>query len=655
MGFAHAAHILQLANLYIIRVALESHLPFLKDCTHVAMLNDVEHSSVRANLDTGHVAVYVHLDDFLFLAQSQALADESATVAEDALVAVGFAIKRKRLEPGEKYIGLELLCDKARWIPSTLRLGHLDRALQIASEMAAPPVELVACLVAIYTWLGLLRRESLSTMQAVFSWITIARTRYTVIWESARKELRLMRDTLSLIYADLTRTPCGIVFAQDAAVDGPRHDPQNRVSVRKRRGAYCLAVARPPYDEIRAVISDFATVGRGNAVPLSLGGRFNPLTYAPQTMLHGRTKIPTGWVNGSVQWMRVLARRFLHGLDISEGEARAALAWVRIFLRVSSMRDLEVLLLGDNAAVSGLVARGRTSKFNLNRIMRMIWCCAALSNNKYRIPWIDTSHQPADGGTRETDGQLLLGPVRFARRTIVMCVWIGNSQLITTIKSSGYHYSLWGSGDRRDRDVLSISGRRKILREIESGTIELIIWGPGSYVRSEFFKPETGLGDIMADGMIVADTIGVPSVFVGRAELGCWSHERYQQVHSDLRAGRINTHTCMHGHHQRHTIVIDTIRCRLDQLSAQCQHHIPNCSLTNRPHVGMDQSSLPNYLGSTDGGVPARLQRKIIELALRTADRGRGVARDSDGLGPHSIGGPTAIHAQGLSASAKGL
>ena len=97
------------------------------------------------------------------------------------------------------------------------------------------------------------------------------------------------------------------------------------------------------------------------------------------------------------------------------------MAWVKVLTMVPTARRREILAVTDGSPVSGLCARGRSSRYNLNRLARQMWVAAAVCDFKLRVPWIDTYHQPSDGGTRLINGRLIVGPVRWAPRSSSLC------------------------------------------------------------------------------------------------------------------------------------------------------------------------------------------------------------------------------------------
>ena len=180
------------ANLFIMRRALDVRVRELSTCSRVACLSDAETQLERASLDNGEVAYYTHLDDVLTMAGTQEVASALADIFQEALEDVGFVVKRRAIEGDEKYIGYCRTVSPARWQPSPRRIGDLDRALELVEYHAQPPVQLVEVVVAIFVWIRLLRREALSSLHALFSWIEVARRRRTVFWNSCRREITFM-------------------------------------------------------------------------------------------------------------------------------------------------------------------------------------------------------------------------------------------------------------------------------------------------------------------------------------------------------------------------------------------------------------------------------------------------------------------------------
>ena len=225
-----------------------------------------------------------------------------------------------------------------------------------------------------------------------------------------------MRGSLALIYADLALVGLPYVLAQDAAVE-------RTCTGELRHGAFCLAVATPPPAEVADCLHRFQLVGRGRELAVGLGGTPWQWEGKPSMPLHGRTRLPRTWFTGSVRWVRLLARRFRAAIPIDEGEMRAFVLWGRALATLKSAYRTETMALTDNSCVAGLVARGRVAKWALLVQQRRFWAVCAAAALKLHAPWIDTYHQPADGGTRLVRGRLELGPVTWKRRDTVLSAY----------------------------------------------------------------------------------------------------------------------------------------------------------------------------------------------------------------------------------------
>jgi len=183
-----------------------------------------------------------------------------------------------------------------------------------------------------------------------------------------------------------------------------------------------------------AVLAELETVGRPSVVPIALGGVRMPLGRAPEMPLLQRTMLPERWFGtGGLEWHIVLSRKWRRAIEIVNGELLALAVWMKVLLLIVSgaLFRAEVLALTDNSAVAALVARGRSSRFDLNVVMRRLMAIQAVRNFLLRAPWVDTAHQPADSGTREgTDGTLYQGPVVWKPRRVLLFIAAYNPAML---------------------------------------------------------------------------------------------------------------------------------------------------------------------------------------------------------------------------------
>jgi hypothetical protein len=251
-------------NLRLVRLALVVERPISARYTRAVVLNDVTDSRARVRLNDDEVGVYVHLDDFGIMAKSHAIAEEATGLIAGRLQGAGFDVTRRIIGEGERFIGLTVRESPARWEPTPQRLGDLDRFLEYL--LAAPTVlpRVLHTAIAIYVWLSLFRREAMCIPHAAYRYLEQVNHRRP-LWRSVREELRVMRGSLALIYADLALVGLPYVLAQDAAVE-------RTCTGELRHGAFCLAAATPPPAEVVDCLHRFQLVGRGRELAVGLGG-----------------------------------------------------------------------------------------------------------------------------------------------------------------------------------------------------------------------------------------------------------------------------------------------------------------------------------------------------------------------------------------------
>ena len=212
------------------------------------LIYDPRVRSVRTRLSPGVVAIYVHIDDFEFLAATAALAEAARQLVRDQLHAVGFLTTLGDQDAGDDYVGLTLVSGH-RWQPTSAKLALLDRALGALADAPVIHTGVLHSVLALFIWCGLTWRLSLSCIGCLFKLVEEA-PRWLPLLPSARMELRSMRGMLPFVYSDMSRAACPLVVTQDAAVQ-----PSKPYGADVRQyGAYCLAACVPPLSEVRATI-----------------------------------------------------------------------------------------------------------------------------------------------------------------------------------------------------------------------------------------------------------------------------------------------------------------------------------------------------------------------------------------------------------------
>ena len=195
---------------------------------------------------------------------------------------------------------------------------------------------------------------------------------------------------------------------------------------------------------------------------------------------------------------------------------RALHIWTTILLSVPSAVQREIIAITDNTAVAGISARGRASVGNLNRLMRKVAAVVFYLGSKLFAPWLDTYHQPADGGTRAIEGVLQTGPVQWAPRDYGAMLGAGDRELEIAFISENMKI-------RNLTDVIiNYHDRRTVrahIRELESGNHAGVVINLGSTIWDD-----QQLGDL-ALGMRVAYSVGTYIIVWGPALHPGWGNE----------------------------------------------------------------------------------------------------------------------------------
>jgi len=192
---------------------------------------------------------------------------------------------------------------------------------------------------------------------------------------------------------------------------------------------------------------------------------------------------------------------------------------------------------------------------------------------------------PADGGTRVRDGELEIGPVQFVSKTKVLLVWLNDKNIINYIRGNQYQYEIWGVGIARADRLLQRDARRKFLRIIESGKYYAIIWAPGNYLGISSYDGYT-VGDLVADGMGVADAVGTASIVLGRTGDVFWDNLHDKLITNNVKFCSAVTHLCQYKWHSKTHIKIYAVRSQIKPISLQCRaNDNETCDATHRPRV----------------------------------------------------------------------
>jgi len=453
-----------------------------------------------------------------------------------------------------------------------LRLGNLDRSLELLLALQRVSVDAVHTVLGCFMWLASLWRGAMSIPHDTYTFVRSLEGQTAPLWKGVRSELEMMRGILPLLCADLARRPVSVVLAQDAAA------PEEKLyGVGHRHfGAFALAAMVPPFSEIQAVLANIQLVGRANAVPTAIGTERAPLGLAPDIPLLQRTTLPQTWFeNGGPLWEILLARRWRWSIEIVVGEMLALVTWLKILIWVSAaaVRRKEVLAITDNSAVAALVARGRSPRYDLNMPLRRLAGVCALLDLVVRAPWADTAHQPADGGTRSVGhAALQTGPVSWKVRNTIIDINPFSNHFVTVMRDKGLECIKGNALRWNDSSV-----RRSQLRILESGKIIIALWNLSSKCAGDYLHT-------IVTGIRVAYRAGASVVVWGLAGHDAWSHNELWEALDEAGADSFVSDLCMFTSVHKIRIRIAGTVHHLRSLCRRCVGS-RKCSRTGRAHV----------------------------------------------------------------------
>ena len=403
MGFTHSVLLLMLVNDRAIVRAMAR----VRTELRVIRLNRSAEWAAGGLLDGRTVALYLHVDDFGIFGGRGAACERflEALVAE--LTALGFRVKVCHVGEVERFIGLTPQSRPPALLLASDALLRLDAGLAALeqAEGCLGPLQwaLLETTVGRFAYAALLWKPAMSVLHATYTLLS-GGWRYRPLWSSVRCELAAARGLLPFLAMRLDRPLAALVTCQDAA--GPTEDGTCST------GAFCLAAACPEVAAVRCAAWRAEVQGRrslASALP-DPEAWLEPVETLPMTVL------PKEWFSPTTPWSLLLARRWRWHCHINQGEARARNVWAALLAKMPTLRGHDVLNLSDSMVAVGLFHRGRSPAHNLNGEARRSAAWEAASGVRLTSTWVDTDHQPADGGTRPDEfGRLALSRPAWCR------------------------------------------------------------------------------------------------------------------------------------------------------------------------------------------------------------------------------------------------
>ena len=332
-------------------------------------------------LDQKQSAVYVHVDDTVFISTSDAGKLHSDVLLDETvrgLGLIGFQLSQQSRAG-------EVVRKPAEFRLPLKKMVLLREALLHLVSQPKVSVDVLRSLLGMWIFGSLLRRELLSVPHAIFRFVDKHEGEVVNWWPVVRNEARAMAHTVCLMTVHVGAPILPWLFATDAM-------GSNDIDW----GGYGIAVTQVNDCEIDALLRQGEAVGR--AVPRADGGgaKFPEKSLLPTVPF---SLLPDAIFEKS-RWFAVERGRWRYGDHITLGESRTVL---RLLNRAASWPALQghvVFSLQDNMPTACSMAKGRSPSFPLNRLLRKKAAVCLAARFRTFLPWVESVRQPADDLSR---------------------------------------------------------------------------------------------------------------------------------------------------------------------------------------------------------------------------------------------------------------
>jgi hypothetical protein len=353
----------------------------------VAVLNESCPQGRRVMLDESQGATYLHVDDGLFITPPRAgvRAKDLMESAATDLEALGFRVPDRRSgETLDKIVGYSIQVNPLRFTVPPHKLALLHESLSFLIACRRVHTGLLRSILGSWLFAALLRRETLSCLQHIYTFLERFEDQWTIMWPSVRRELVVMRSLLPLLWYAPNYPISGTVVATDAMTS-------------PERSAFGIVAADVSVSRARKILQSAKRLGhslaRDDDLRLSnTGQRLVPTT--PFTL------IADDLFDDSTTWLPILKGKYMTHDHIMYGEGRAVVKAVDLVARTGA-RELFMSSLQDNNAVSGSFTKGRSSNAGLNFLCRKFASVVLAARLWVLLPWVQSALQPADYLSRE--------------------------------------------------------------------------------------------------------------------------------------------------------------------------------------------------------------------------------------------------------------
>jgi hypothetical protein len=157
----------------------------------------------------------------------------------------------------------------------------------------------------------------------------------------------------------------------------------------------------------------------------------------------------------------------------------ASTTWHQVAAATPEAAQLDFVDISDNQCTVGVLSRCRSSIFAMNRLCRKKAALEMASGVQLASTWVDTRHQPADGGTRcDALGRLHLDRPRWTHLQLVVEIFAGCARITTECEAAGLATSPpWDILRGAQFDLRSKKNIRALWNLISSGHLAFVWWG----------------------------------------------------------------------------------------------------------------------------------------------------------------------------------
>jgi hypothetical protein len=338
MGWSHSVLLAQLAHEHF----LNTHTS-LAPADRITAQNDSVVDRLRHQ---------VYIDDLNFFGTDCEEVRQAQDSYVRAIEKAGLIVKPSKVVPptadGVECVGLEVDGREHTVGVSAAKLERLRRdTFQLLAAGACTGTDL-SRVVGRWTWACLACRPALAVFNAVYRFIECAGGRTFQVWNTVRRELRVIMGLSPLLFASIGAEWFDRVVATDASTEG-----QGVVATKS--------------------VADPAEV------------------TTPEDAVS---------VAEDCYWSTIVSARWCRHEHINIYELRALATAVRWVCSFPSAIGHRVLVLNDSQVVVGAVTKGRSSSQPLLRRLRHLTAWVLASGIRLSLRWIPTHSNPADGPSR---------------------------------------------------------------------------------------------------------------------------------------------------------------------------------------------------------------------------------------------------------------